>query len=356
MSRLRIVNLLDDFALGGVTNGLKIFDSPELQAIGDFQTVAIDANAWVAPRLAADIIITHFPPNWRRILWFHSLRLRNPKARLIHVEHSYSRDWAELYVPNLRRFRTMMQLALKPVDKSVVVSNALNDWLIQEKMAKAGKLQVIYPYSNIPGLADVPDIACMPDKPLVIGAYGRFCEAKGFDRLIDAFKRTDATDNLRLVIGGFGSDEAMLRTKAGDNPRIRFAGKVTDIAGFLGQCHVIAMPSRYETFGQVANEARKAGRPILVSTVGGLPEQVGDCGVVANCADPDMLLAALQALRAMPLEAMGRAGRMSTADDRMTRAEQWRQLLQQTKPILTKRHDRPLERSQAQLDRALIRA
>jgi glycosyltransferase involved in cell wall biosynthesis len=336
MSKLRIINLLDDFALGGVTNGLKIFDSPELLEIADFQTVAIDPQAWIAPSLEADVIITHFPPNWRRTLWFRSLRMRNRTAKLIHVEHSYSKEWFELHVSNPLRFRMMMQLALTSVDHVVVVSNASKNWMAQEQFVKNDKLHAIYPYSNMSGLAAVPDIALTPNEPLVIGAYGRFCEAKGFDRLIEAFKQTDANDNLRLLIGGFGPDEQMLREKAAGNAYINFVGKVSDVAGFLRHCHVIAVPSRYESYGQVANEAREAGRPILVSRAGGLPEQVDGCGLIVDCDDSAALLAALQSLRAMPLQAMGRAGRTSTAGCRLARIDQWRQLLLREKAELAR--------------------
>jgi glycosyltransferase involved in cell wall biosynthesis len=206
--------------------------------------------------------------------------------------------------------------------------------MLEEHMARAEKLRTIYPFSNVPRLADVPELVQPFKEPLVIGAYGRFCEAKGFDRLIDAFKQTDALDNLRLVIGGFGPDDAMLRARAKDCDRISFVGKVTDVGHFLGQCHVIAVPSRYEAYGQVANEAREAGRPILVSKAGGLPEQVGDCGIIVDCEDPHQLLAALQSLRVLPLEAMGRAARKATANCRSNRINQWTQLLRSVKPEL----------------------
>jgi glycosyltransferase involved in cell wall biosynthesis len=327
MKKLRIVNLLDDFALGGVTNGLRIFESPELRDLGNFQTIAFDGDAWIAPRLDADIIITHSPPNWRRIIWFHSLRLRNPKAMLIHVEHSYSKDWAEQHVSHFVQFRFMMELALKPMDEVVVVSKALEVWMREERMVKPDRLHVIYPYSNVPGLNDVPDIDISPDKPIIVGAYGRFCDAKGFDRLIDAFKDTNKSDNLRLLLGGFGPIDAMLRKKAADCDRISFAGKVTNIAGFLRKCDVIAVPSRFEAYGQVANEAREAGRPILVSNAGGLPEQARSGGMIIDCDDPDALRNALQSLRSMPLQSMGKNARISTAGCRSERIEKWRRLL-----------------------------
>ena len=51
-----------------------------------------------------------------------------------------------------------------------------------------------------------------------------------------------------------------------------------------------------------ASEAREAGRPLLVSTAGGLPEQVGKAGIIVNCDNEDELLGALRTLHTLPLE------------------------------------------------------
>ena len=67
MSRPRLVNLLDDFALGGVSRGLGVFDAAAVRAVVDPSVVAFKPDAVIAPRCDADVIVTHFPPNWRRI-------------------------------------------------------------------------------------------------------------------------------------------------------------------------------------------------------------------------------------------------------------------------------------------------
>ncbi len=329
MTKLRIVNLLDDFALGGVVHGLRLFDTPQFRAFAHFETHSIDGEAMVAPKVETDIILTHFPPNWRRISFFHSLRLRNPQARIIHVEHSYSKEWAELHVPDMRRFRAMMRLCLSAVGAVVAVSTAQKQWLEEEEMVRPGLTRVIHPFGNTPKLSSVPDLSLNSQAPLIIGAYGRFCEAKGFDRLISAFRRTDQAGNLRLLIGGYGPDEAALQNLAIGDDRILFVGKVGNVAGFLAQCHVVAVPSRYETYGQVAHEARQAGRPILVSTAGGLPEQVGDAGIVVDCDDPGALFNALRSLHQQPLAEMSRAGRAATQGALHNRIHLWRSLFEE---------------------------
>lgn len=62
MTLPKLVNLLDDFALGGVSRSLGIFDSAPVRAVVDPSVVAVNGDALVAPRLDADVIITHFRP------------------------------------------------------------------------------------------------------------------------------------------------------------------------------------------------------------------------------------------------------------------------------------------------------
>lgn len=327
MTRMGIVHLLNDFALGGVTRGLAIFDCPTLQTQASHTTLAVDPDRLRPPRLDADIIVTHFPPSWRRLVFLFGLRLRNRRVRIIHVEHSYSRDWADLHVRHPARFGVMLKLAFTLADDVVAVSGAQAAWLRAVSHTAASKIRVIYPYNRDATLAQVADPVFRPGAPLVIGCYGRFDNAKGFDRLIDAFRCLDATDNMRLIVGGYGADLELLQHHAHGDDRISFAGKVKHPAAFIGQCHVIAVPSRYETYGQVANEAREAGRPILVSTAGGLPEQVGDAGVIVDCTDQAALVAALKGLRDLPLAAMSRAGRAATAHCLTERAGLWAALI-----------------------------
>ena len=56
MTRLQIVHLLDDFALGGVTKGLDVYNDPGFTDVAESRTVAIKSDAVIAPRVDADII------------------------------------------------------------------------------------------------------------------------------------------------------------------------------------------------------------------------------------------------------------------------------------------------------------
>lgn len=327
----RLVNLLDDFAFGGVSRALGIFSSQILRDVADCSVVAVRPDALIAPRIDAEIIIVHFPPNWRRIAFLLSLRLRNPRARIVQVEHSYTRAWETLKVENKGRFRLMLRIALRLVDQVVCVSCGQADWLREVSQLPWHKVDVIYPYSDNPGLCalPLPDFSC--ERPLVIGAYGRFHEQKGLENLIGAH-RAGALPGTELVIGGFGPMEGELRQLAGNSPHIRFVGKIDDVAGFLRGCDLVAVPSRWEAYGQVACEAREAGRPILVAPVDGLPEQVGSAGLVIDFTNPDALARAFASLDNQRLGVMARAARRSAQDCGLDRQREWARLIRRLVP------------------------
>lgn len=327
MKRPRMVNLLDDFALGGVTRMLSIFEEPVLSDHFDARLVPVPGGAFLAQRYPAEVIATHFPPNWRRLVYLASLKLRNPRSTLIHVEHSYTRAWeSESGVSSPRRFRLMLRLAFSLYDRIVCVSHGQAAWLVDVAGIPANKLEVVYPATSNPGLERVALPTYTDGQLLRIGAYGRFCAAKGFDRLIEAMNN-GCLPGCHLLIGGYGEEEQSLRELAGGNPDITFVGRVEDVPAFLAGCDVVAVPSRWEAYGLVATEAREAGRPILVSPVDGLPEQVGDAGLVVDFSRPDEIARAIAALNPQRISKMARSARAATVDFRYLRALDWRQFL-----------------------------
>lgn len=112
-----------------------------------------------------------------------------------------------------------------------------------------------------------------PNYPLRYLYVGRLVSAKNLALLIRVFNRL----GLPLTIVGAGTDEAMLKGMAGSN--ITFQGFVNnDELGEIYQQHdVFILPSNYEPWGLVVEEALYWGLPVIVS------EKVG-CG-------PDMVRA-----------------------------------------------------------------
>jgi len=109
-------------------------------------------------------------------------------------------------------------------------------------------------------------------------AIGRLSYVKGFDLLLAAFARVaGAYPSLDLIIAGDGEERAALAARASAldvAERVRFPGRVTpdEIVRLLNGCQFLVVPSRRETFGITALEALAAGKQVVATRVGGLPE------------------------------------------------------------------------------------
>jgi glycosyltransferase involved in cell wall biosynthesis len=108
---------------------------------------------------------------------------------------------------------------------------------------------------------------------------------KGLDLLLAAFAAEQDRLTGDLVLAGTGPDERKLRALAEDlgiAARVRFAGWVSGVEKYelLGAARVVAVPSRFETFGIVAVEALASASPVVAFDIPCLREVVpGDAGV-----------------------------------------------------------------------------
>lgn len=322
---IRAAHLLDDGSLGGVTRALSVFDDPTLRDQVRSTIHEVTPEKGLAPRYDADVIFTHFPPRWRALPFLISLRLRNPHARLIHLEHSYTRAWVAKKVPVPGRFHALLKLSYRLFDRVVAVSRGQAAWLRDFVPQRCGPV-VIHPWSGATGLEQLPLAQAEEGRPLRLLAYGRFAEQKGFDTLIEAMRGLPA-ERFRLTLAGFGPDEAQLGALADGLPHVELIGPVGDLAALLAQADVVVIPSRWEAYGLVAAEARLAGRPVLVSDVDGLPEQAAGSEWVADCTTPEALARAIARIDPAALSCAARAQRAVLAGQAEERLSGWRDLL-----------------------------
>jgi glycosyltransferase involved in cell wall biosynthesis len=265
----KIVHLVDDTTAGGVMRAVDYMTThPELAADASHEIVQIRKGAWRIGRFEADIIVSHTTLSWRGLPGLISLRAMNPGARLLHVEHSYTRNFTALNVPDTGRFFAMLRLSYALFDGVVAVSRTQADWLRERALVSAEALQVISPLVDLAPFAAVRHVHGMPK---TIGAIGRLDRQKGFDILIEGFRRW-ADPEARLLIFGEGDQRADLERLAGDDARIRFLGHAGDPAMAMAQVGVVAMPSRWEAYGLVCLEAQAAGRPVMAARADGLAD------------------------------------------------------------------------------------
>jgi glycosyltransferase involved in cell wall biosynthesis len=168
------------------------------------------------------------------------------------------------------------------------------------------------------GLPVPPETAPPSFEPPVIAAAARLVEEKGFDVLIDAVPlMRERLPGLRVRIAGDGPELGPLRAQAkrlGVEDCVEFLGWVApdEIHGLYESATVVSVPSRWqEPFGLVAVQAAFAGRPAVVSAVGGLPEAAGDEGAVLVEPDDPGALAAAAAEVMLDPERARRMGRIA---------------------------------------------
>jgi len=117
----------------------------------------------------------------------------------------------------------------------------------------------------------------------------RLSAEKGVDIAVEACERA----GLPLVVAGDGPDADAVRARAGD--RVRFVGQVSadEVAALRARAALAIVPSRCaEVMPLAAVEAMAAGVPVVATTMGGLPELVGDPAGLAAPDDPTELAAA----------------------------------------------------------------
>jgi glycosyltransferase involved in cell wall biosynthesis len=124
---------------------------------------------------------------------------------------------------------------------------------------------------------------------LVVGGVGRVDPQKGWDVLCDAAELVRARGReVDWVVVGDGPELETLRHR-GEQAGVRFAGYRAGASSLVPAFDILAVPSRYEAFGRVAAEAMLAGVPVVASAVDGLPEVVGDAGVLVPAGRADVL-------------------------------------------------------------------
>lgn len=271
MRRPRVLHLIDDTTAGGVTRVVDhIVTSPKLAQDADHRLLVVDGKRGGLRHKDADVIVSHLSVNWRNLPRVAALRLCNPHARLIHIEHSYTESFVHLNVHHKRRFNLLLRLAYGLYDRVAAVSHAQGVWLRRTGTVPARKLKIIRSFVDLSAFEALAPAA----GPIrVIGAIGRLEPQKGFDALIREFRSADRPD-LELHIYGTGSEEAKLRALAGSDPRIKLKGFVTDPVSAMENVDAIVMPSRWEAYGLVAIEALAARRPLFVSGLDGLRDHL----------------------------------------------------------------------------------
>lgn len=126
-----------------------------------------------------------------------------------------------------------------------------------------------------------------PGEPVVL-AVGRLAPQKGFATLLAAAARWQGREPCPVIaLAGTGPLDQALRAAAdAGGIRMRFLGQRGDVPVLLAGADVVAVPSLWEGQPLIVQEALRAGRPLVASRVGGIPDLTGqDAAVLVPPAD-----------------------------------------------------------------------
>ena len=321
-----IDHLLDDSAIGGV-NRMLADQTGVLKAQFDIRHHLVKPRHPLPPRVDGDVAVVHFTPSWSKLPFLTLLKAQRGDKPVIIVEHTFTRNFEQYCVPSRGRFRRMLRLAYRLADAVVAVSHGQAAWMREAELLPNDKLFIIPPAVDYQALMQIPTPVRDRSRPLRLAAYGRYCQQKGFDVLIDAMRRLPA-ESVTLTLAGYGPDEQALRDRAAGMPNVTVGGPIDDLGRFLTMHDAIVVPSRWEAFGLVALEARAAARPIVVCDVDGLSEQVAErhgFGIRAESAE--QLAQGIQELEGCNLKVMGRCSRQSVEYSFRDHVHSWGSLM-----------------------------
>jgi glycosyltransferase involved in cell wall biosynthesis len=326
---MRVLHVLPSGGMGwagGIRPTLKSLADSPLGQQHSFEVTGQDELSSMRASWAPDLLIWHVASSWRAL----PRMVRSGRRRQVLFEHHYCQGFEEHTVPSRRRFRAMLRLAYGCMERVVAVSRAQASWMTAARLVAPSRLRLICSSRPLDGFLSLPaPEATAPGAPLRLLAYGRLTRQKGFDRLIRAMALLrDAPLQLQLV--GDGEQRQELEQLAAGDGRIELLGARKDIPALLAAADAVIIPSRWEPWGNVCLEARAAARPVIVSPVDGLTEQVEGCGPRATAATEDGLAEALQQLLgSTPAEraAWSRAARTSARDSWQVYLDGWQALL-----------------------------
>jgi UDP-glucose:(heptosyl)LPS alpha-1,3-glucosyltransferase len=175
----------------------------------------------------------------------------------------------------------------------VAVSNLVKDELLNLYNIPESKIHVVHPGISASRFSSLDPDECRnqirrhhdlsPQDIVLLFASMNF-EIKRLDLVLksvaDVVVKEDGISNLKLLVVGKGKREKYmtLARELGITNNIIFAGVTNEIEKYYLAADILAMPSRFDTFGLVVLEAMMAGLPVIISRRVGARDLV-DSGV-----------------------------------------------------------------------------
>lgn len=254
---------------------------------------------------------------------FAALVAARPRPVVVHTFHGHVLR-GYFGTTGSRVYRAIETVLARLSDRLVAVSPEVRDELVGLGVAPASKFEVIRlgidlePRVRFEGdRAEVRRRLGIPADTFLVGWFGR----------MTAVKRTDDLLTTLAALRGLGVDATLLLVGDGDDrPRLEerahalglarsclFLGYQEEVAPWYAICDAVVLTSANEGTPVTIIEALAAGKPVVVTDVGGVSDVVEEAvtGYLVPAGDTDALAERLRRIAADPPAAarMGAAGR-----------------------------------------------
>ena len=187
--------------------------------------------------------------------------------------------------------RVIASFVIRQADVCIAVSEELAEWGVK---VSSRDCRVIPMPIDLEHFAKAPPPS---DSGLTLGV-GRLVTEKGYDLLIEAVSLIDPQKRPEITIVGVGPQRLQLQAQArrlGVELHLPGAVSPREIGNWYRRASIVVVPSRREGFGMVAAEAAAAGRAVVATRVGAMPQIVED-GVSGRLVEPENVEALSEAL------------------------------------------------------------
>jgi glycosyltransferase involved in cell wall biosynthesis len=172
---------------------------------------------------------------------------------------------------------------------------------LEERMRALGARRVGHALVPSPPFADMPEQSVREElrEELAAGerslllTVARLADQKGLPALLEAASALRKQQVLFVVAGDGPLDGALRDRIAADDLPVRLLGRRNDIPALLAASDLVVVPSVWEGQPLFVQEALHAGKPLIATRVGGIPDLVGAAALLVPANDAAALLGAI---------------------------------------------------------------
>jgi glycosyltransferase involved in cell wall biosynthesis len=242
---------------------------------------------------------------------------RTPRVSTVHGPGAFARSGP---------YRAATRLVGRPIPLTIAISHHIRRMLEQSGQRRPGTVRVVYYGIDTAEWSSTDAertelrgrFGLTPDD-LAVAICSRLIPGKGHELLLEAAGRAlGFAPSVRVLVAGDGPLRARLERRAEGLPEgtVRLLGFLDEVRDLIKACDVLVFPTSPELdegFGLAALEAMAAGKAVVATKVGALPEVVeaDRTGILVPPKNPSALAEALVVLATRPAlgKDLGRRGR-----------------------------------------------